>query len=101
MSSLLIAAIVFIVVFVGAMFGQWLSLHLPERHRSPETHDAIKLTASKRNGRRICAATPPSASCFGTGGRRVAGRGDPFSSSRRKPGSIPAMGTGLRRCDKI
>jgi hypothetical protein len=44
MSALLIALIVFAVVFAGAMSGQWLSLHLPERHRSPETHDAIKLT---------------------------------------------------------
>jgi len=44
MSSLPVAAIVFGVVFTGAIFGQRLSLRLCERHRSPETHDAIKLT---------------------------------------------------------
>src|SRR5215831_11873080 len=44
MSSLPVPAIVFGVVFTGAVFGQWLSLRLSERHRSPETHDAIKLT---------------------------------------------------------
>jgi hypothetical protein len=27
--------------------------------------------------------------------------GVPFASSRRRPGSMLGMGTGLRRCDKI
>src|ERR1700757_4309216 len=44
MSSLLTAAIVFVAVFAGAMFGQWLSPRLPEHHRSSESHDAVKLT---------------------------------------------------------
>jgi hypothetical protein len=43
MSSLLIAFIVFICVFSGSMFGQWLSPRLPEHHRSSESHDAVKL----------------------------------------------------------
>ena len=43
MSSLLIALFVFICVFGGSIFGQWLSPHLPEAHRSSESHDAVKL----------------------------------------------------------
>ncbi len=43
MSSLLITAIVLVCVFGGALFGQWLGARLPERHRSAELHDAVKL----------------------------------------------------------
>ena len=38
------APIVFASVFAASMFGHWLSLRLPEHHRSLETHDAVKLT---------------------------------------------------------
>jgi hypothetical protein len=44
MFSLLTAAVVFAVVFAGAMLGQWVSARLPEHHRSSESHDAVKLT---------------------------------------------------------
>ena len=42
--SLVVTSIVFASVFAASMFGQWLSLRLPEHHRSLETHDAVKLT---------------------------------------------------------
>jgi hypothetical protein len=41
--SLAIAAIVFAVVFGGAMFGQWLGGRLPDHHRSSQSHDTVKL----------------------------------------------------------
>ena len=42
MSSLTIAAIVFACIFSGSLFGMWLN-QLPERRRSPESRDAVKL----------------------------------------------------------
>ena len=43
MSSLTVAAIVLCCVLAGSLFGMWLGRHLPEPHRSAESHDAIKL----------------------------------------------------------
>ncbi len=43
MSSLTVAAIVIVCVFLGSLFGMWLSRRLPEHHRSAETRDAVKL----------------------------------------------------------
>jgi hypothetical protein len=37
---------VFIIVFVEAMLGQWPGAHLRENHRSSETHDAVQVTTA-------------------------------------------------------
>ena len=43
MDSYLLASIVFVCVFAGSLLGLWLNAWLPEPHRSPASHDAIKL----------------------------------------------------------
>jgi Protein of unknown function (DUF4239) len=43
MSSLAITAIVLACVLAGSLFGMWLGVHLPEPHRSAQSHDAVKL----------------------------------------------------------
>lgn len=43
MDSYFVASIVFVCVFAGSLVGLCLNVWLPEKHRSPASHDAIKL----------------------------------------------------------
>jgi hypothetical protein len=43
MDSYVVASIVFASVFLGSLVGLSLNVLLPEHHRSPQSHDAIKL----------------------------------------------------------
>lgn len=43
MSAILIAVVVFVSLFGGAMLGMWVARRLAERHLAKETQDAVKL----------------------------------------------------------
>ena len=44
MSSVTVTAVVLGCLFAGAALGLWLGGRLPDHHRNPESHDAVKLT---------------------------------------------------------